>query len=232
MKYFGDGLSEDHKELNSLIRKQGEWDRTKQLFLDLHGKLHFSIVSSSQSNEVDDLFGDLSHDEYCMMPSANAETIAWILWHIARIEDLTMGILVNNGEQIFNPVWKEKIHSPITDTGNALTRDEIIQFGNSLNIEMLLAYRNAVGTRTREIVRQLEAGDVKRKVTWDGLEKIRTEGGVTDQKDSAWLLDYWGSKDVAGILLMPPTRHLILHLNECSKWKQHIRAGKKCYFAG
>lgn len=28
------------------------------------------------------------------MPTLKDETIAWVLWHIARIEDLIMGILV------------------------------------------------------------------------------------------------------------------------------------------
>jgi hypothetical protein len=232
MKYFGEGLSEVHKELNSLIRKPGEWERARQIFLDLHANLHLSPVSSSRPNEVDALFGDLLQDEYRMMPSEKGETITWIVWHIARIEDLTMGILVNNGDQIFNNYWQEIIHSSITDTGNALTYDEIIQFGIGLDIEAMLAYRNAVGKRTREIVQQLDEEELKRKVTADGLEKIRLEGGVTGQENSAWLLDFWGKKDVAGLLLMPPTRHVILHLNECSKYKQHIRNGKKCYYAG
>jgi hypothetical protein len=230
MKYFGEGLSEVHKELNSLIRKPGEWERARQIFLDLHANLHLSSVSSSQANEVDALFDDLLPDEYRMIPSEKAVTIAWIVWHIARIEDLTMGILVNNGDQIFDNNWQARIHSTITDTGNALTHDEIIQFGTGLDMEALLVYRNAVGIQTREIVQQLGEEDMKRKVTSDGLEKIRVEGGVTGQENSAWLLDFWGKKDVAGLLLMPPTRHVILHLNECSKYKQHIRDGRKCYY--
>ncbi len=230
MKYFGDGLSEVHKELNSLIRKSGEWGRAREIFLDLHAKLHLSPVSAGKPNEVDDLFGDLLPDEYRVMPSEKGETIAWILWHIARIEDLTMGILTANGDQLFNDSWQHRIHSSITDTGNALTRDEIIQFGIGLDMEALQAYRNAVGIRTREIVQNLGEEKLKRKVTSDGLEKIRSSGGVTGQEGSAWLLDFWGNKDIAGLLLMPPTRHVILHLNECSKYKQHIRDGRKCFY--
>ncbi len=232
MKYFGDGLSEVHKELNSLIRKPVEWGMARQLFLGLHACLHLSVVSSSQPNEVDAIFGDMRPLEFRMMPSAKSQTIAWVLWHIARIEDMTMGILVNNGDQIFDGTWKEKIHSPITDTGNALTRDEVIHLGNELAIDALMAYRNAVGKQTRKIILQLDAAEMKRKVTRNDLDKIRVEGGVTDHANSAWLLDFWGGKDVAGLLLMPPTRHVMLHLNECSKWKQHIRDGKTCYYAG
>lgn len=45
MKYFGAGLSESHKELNRIIRKPELIEQTKELFLEIHGKLHLSVVS-------------------------------------------------------------------------------------------------------------------------------------------------------------------------------------------
>ncbi|WP_236651380.1 hypothetical protein [Parabacteroides distasonis] len=59
MKYFGAGLSESHKELNRIIRKPELIEQTKELFLEIHGKLHLSVVSGNERNEVDELVGDL-----------------------------------------------------------------------------------------------------------------------------------------------------------------------------
>lgn len=232
MKYFGSGLSELHKELNSVIRKKDEIQQAKKLFLELHARLNLSLVSGTELNEVDLLLGDLSRAEYAVMPTSKDETIAWVLWHIARIEDLTMNLLVDRKEQVFNADWKEKLNISIMDTGNALTDDEIMELSININIEELLAYRNAVAKRTREIVSGLKPEDMKRKMDKSDLERILTEGGVTEQEDSIWLLDFWGKKDVAGILLMPPTRHVMLHLNDCCKWKEHIRSGRKRYREG
>ncbi|MDL2317969.1 DinB family protein [Eubacteriales bacterium OttesenSCG-928-A19] len=229
MKYFGNGLSELHKELNAIIRKPEKLDEAKQLFLELHSKLHLSAVSGSVQNEVDTLLGDLAPQEYRMMPTAKDETIAWVLWHIARIEDMTMNILVADGVQLFDDEWKKQLNAPISDTGNALSDDEIMDLSRQLNIEKLISYRNTVGARTRDIVKALSANDLKRKVSAKGLEAIKQVGGVTEQEDSLWLLDFWGKKDVAGLLLMPPTRHVMMHLNDCCKWKQHIRESKKCF---
>lgn len=229
MKYFGSGLSELHKELNSVIRKKDEIQQAKKLFLELHARLNLSLVSGTEQNEVDLLLGDLSREEYAVMPTSKDETIAWVLWHIARIEDLTMNLLVDRKEQVFNADWKEKLNVSIMDTGNALTDDEIMKLSTNINIEELLAYRNAVAKRTREIVSGLKSEDMKRKMDKSDLERILAEGGVTKQEDSIWLLDFWGKKDVAGILLMPPTRHVMLHLNDCCKWKEHIRSGRKRY---
>ena len=153
MKYFGAGLSESHKELNRIIRKPELIEQTKELFLEIHGKLHLSVVSGNERNEVDELVGDLREDEYAIMPTAKDETIAWVLWHISRIEDLTMNILVNGEKQIFNEDWQTRMNSPIRDTGNALSDNQIIQLSKSLRIQELLEYRNEVGRKSREIIR-------------------------------------------------------------------------------
>ena len=232
MKYFGTELSEQHKNLSAIIRNENKCEDAKCLFLQLHSMLHSSSVSGSAQNEVDALLNDLEPQEYRTMVTAKSETIAWVLWHISRIEDLTMSILVANGEQLFNGEVKERLNATITDTGNALTDDEIIELSRQLNIGRLLEYRNAVGQKTRTIVESLSAEDMKRRVSTQGIEIIKQTGGVTNQESSLWLLDYWGGKDVAGLLLMPPTRHLIMHINDCCRWKQHMRAGHKCFRTG
>lgn len=229
MKYFGEGLSEPHKTLRQIIRRESEIERAKGLFLEIHAKLHPSQISGTERNEADALFDDLSKDEYAIMPTAKDETIAWVLWHISRIEDLTINMLVARGEQLFNKAWQERMNVSICDTGNALSDDEIMNFSKNINLNELLLYHNAVAARTRETVRNLKAGDMKRIVASVDLDRILAESGVTRQKDSIWLLDFWGKKDVAGILLMPPTRHVMLHLNDCCKWKGYFRSKTKFY---
>ncbi len=63
----------------------------------------------------------------------------------------------------------------------------------------------------------------------EGVSRILEEGGVTRRKDSVRLLDFWEKKDVAGILLMPLTRHQTLHLNDRFKWKQSVRTKKRFF---
>lgn len=63
-----------------------------------------------------------------------------------------------------------------------------------LNMHALRDYRSAVGKRMRKIVSSLSAVDLKRKMKPESLRRILTEGGVTEDKDSIWLLDFWGRK--------------------------------------
>ena len=84
--------------------------------------------------------------------------------------------------------------------------------------EELRAYRNAVGRRTREIVSALTAEDMLRMTPPERLQRGLDEGAISPAAPG--LVDYWGSLTAAGLLLMPPTRHCYIHLNECLKIKK------------
>jgi hypothetical protein len=231
MKYFDcdNSLTEKHHELKKIIRKSDKFDEAKRLFLEIHAALHCGAVtcnaSGSENNEIDELFADLTPQEFAALPSPKGETIAWAVWHLARIEDMTMNVLVENSKQLFDKSWKQRMNTAFTDTGVAMSSAQIMQLSAEINTAELLAYRNAAGKCTREIVAGLSAGDMKRKVSRESINKIRKEGGTCE--NSEWLLEYWGGKDIAGLLLMPPTRHLMLHLNDCFKWKEKIRKTKE-----
>lgn len=229
MKYFGTNLSEKHKELNKIIRNSDKIQDAKKLFFEIHSDLHLSEVYQMNYNAVDELIDDLLDNEYRIMPTSKDETIAWILWHIARIEDVTMGILVAEEKQVFSKEWKERINTDIIDTGNAMIDDEIMDFSKKVNIKELLKYRNAVGKRTSEIVKGICSEKMTMRVDKNNLDRILLEGGVTQDKGSFELLEFWGKKDIAGLLLMPPTRHELMHLNNCYRLKESIRSRKKFF---
>ncbi|WP_167955808.1 DinB family protein [Anaerosporobacter faecicola] len=229
MKYFGNELSPIHKDLSGIIRKPDQFQEARQLFLNIHGELHSGVVSGKTDNQIDALKEGLTDEQYAIMPTKKDETIAWVIWHIARIEDLTMNILMMDKSQVFDKEWNERLGVSVCDTGNAWSDQEIIAFSKQVDKKELWEYRNEVGRQTRENVMQLSQEDCKRKVSKEGLERIRLEGGVTNQEESIWLLDFWGKKDMAGLLLMPPTRHVILHLNDCFKWKEQMKTKHQFY---
>lgn len=216
--------SDRHKSLNQFIRNPNSFPEAVETALSLHAELHRAVVSALKDpNAVDALIEDITPTECAVMPTQKDETIAWAVWHIARIEDLTMNLLVGNGAQVFDENRQKRIGTTVRDTGNAMSDDEILSFSRQISFHNLLQYRDAVGIRSREILRALRPGDMKRKITPESTTRILAEGGVTTHADSIWLLDFWGKKDVAGILLMPLTRHQTLHLNDCDLWKKAIR---------
>ncbi len=209
--------------LKEIIRKPDLFDEAIGLCLELHAFVHQSGVSNSTERTLgDEVCENLREIDYCHMPTKKDVTIAWNLWHIARIEDITMNLLVGGGEQVQNGAWLDRLGTATTDTGNAMTDDEILRLSRELNKARLLEYRRAVGTKSREILCALQPSDMKRKFPKDRVERIMSQGCLTDHPESIWLKDFWGKKDVAGILLMPLTRHQAGHLNDCLNLK------KKC----
>ena len=214
------------KLLKSKIMKLDKFDETIKLCLEQHSMVHTGEMS--QTNIItfeDDLWDGLDEVTFRTMPTEKDEaTIAWCLWHSTRTEDITMNILVADDTQVINSNnWIEKMNVRIFDTGNAMTNDEIIDFSLSMDMKELRSYRKTVGRKTREIIKRLEPSDLKRKMEASRLQRILDEGGVLNVEGSNLLIDFWSRKNVAGILLMPVTRHHIVHINESIRLKEKCR---------
>jgi hypothetical protein len=139
--------------------------------------------------------------------------------HLTRCEDVAMNMLVAGTPQLLlTDGWLERMRVTVCDTGNAMEADEIANFSAQIDIPALRAYRQTVGNRTREIVEGLQPGDFKRKTDPARLGQGIVEGAVLASQQ--WLIDYWGGLTVAGLLLMHPTRHNLVHLNEALKIKR------------
>lgn len=106
------------------------------------------------------------------------------------------------------------------DTGNAANVEKITQLSHMLDLDNLIAYRIAVGQRTRQIVSQLTPNELRQKVNPDRILQVRLTGSLVASASD--ILDYWSKRTVAGLLLMPPTRHCFLHLNEALRIKHAL----------
>ncbi len=219
MKIFAE-WNPKQKLLREIIRKSESFDQAKELFISLHQSTHFS--KNEIPTIIDSLWENLQTADFSIVAPKRKVTIAWDIWHITRIEDLTINILVNEGEQILNNEWLNKLQTKVTDTGNAMTKDEIVSFSNEINMTELKNYSIAVGQKTQSILQSLQYEDMKRKFQKSSLDKILNEHGLVEHPDSIWLLDFWGKKDVAGIILMPITRHQSMHLNNSFKIKERL----------
>jgi hypothetical protein len=100
-----------------------------------------------------------------------------------------------------------------------MTYSEIESFNKSICIKELKEYRLKVGKSTKKIIEKISFNEIKRRMEKEQLEKIKQNGGVTNDPKSIWLLDFWSKKNVLGLIMMPITRHQVVHLNDCFKIK-------------
>jgi hypothetical protein len=216
-------LYKQQTELRRIMMKFNQHDRAIELFLNQHAMLHSARVSQTDLWSFEDaVLDDMAEEQFRRIPRNCDHSVAWLIWHIARCEDITMNLLVAGSPQVLHrDNWLERMKITVRDTGNTMDAAEIVNFSDTIDIEALRAYRVAVGRRTREIVKQLQPEQLKQKVDPARLEWVLAEGAVVEAARE--LIDYWGGRTIAGLLLMPPTRHNFIHLNEARRVKRKSR---------
>ncbi len=211
--------------LREIIQKPDQFDEAIKLCLEMHSLVHTSEMSGiNMKTFEDELWDGLDELSFRRMPTIKDATIAWNIWHLTRIEDITANILIANDIQVIaREHWLDKMNVTVCDTGNAMTDEEIEALSSAINMKELRSYRMAVGKKTREIIKQLQVNDLKKKIEPARLQRVFDEGGVLKVEGSKWLVDFWGKKTIAGILLMPITRHQIVHINDSLKLKEKCK---------
>lgn len=216
-------LLRQQTELRQNMMRFDQHDKAMHMFLRQHAMLHATEMAQSATwSFADEILDDMSEDQIRRIPHTCEHSVAWCFWHMARIEDVTMNLLVAGSPQILHQDnWLERTEAIFHDTGNAMSEAEVISLSDSIELEALPAYRLAVGRRTREIVQQLQPDDLKQKVDPLRVQRVLAEGAV--REEARGIVDYWSKRNIAGLLLMPATRHNLVHLNEALKLKNRRR---------
>jgi hypothetical protein len=215
--------NDQHQLLRQALAKPAEQVTAMRLFLSQHAMVHTAAVSGSgEWSFEDEVWQGLSEADARLIPRGCDHSIAWTTWHSARIEDVTMNLLVAGGTQILvEDDWPGKMKTAARDTGNLMDPEGVARLSQAIDIPALRAYRQAVARRTRNLVAALQPDELKRKVDPARLQRIRDEGAVVEAAGD--LLDYWGGLKISGLLLMPPTRHQFVHWNEALRIKQKLK---------
>jgi hypothetical protein len=212
--------NERHRQLRQALITPESHSAAMDLFLRQHAMVHRAEMSQMGLYSFADEVWDGANDAVvrCVPPKFE-HSIAWIIWHLARIEDMTMNVLMAGRIQVFvQDAWLKKLDITATHSGNVvMDAADVTAFSESVDLDALKAYRLAVGRATREAVSVLRPDEVRQKVSPARLGELLDDGSVPPE--AMGLIDYWGGLTIAGLLLMPPTRHCLVHLNEAMKVK-------------
>lgn len=205
--------NETIKKLKDVIFKENHAREVSEMILSLHQFVHTASVSSTNSDTYEDkLWGDCDADVIKRFSQTKMYSIAWHLWHSARIEDIAASHFLCANDEVYNDKnFRSRLCTPFHHTGNSMKHDDMKVFYANIDIEELKNYRQAIGKKTREALKKLTTADFKRKISSESLKKIQGKGSVA--ATDIWLLEFWGRKKIAGIITMPLTRHLLVHLN-------------------
>ena len=209
--------SELNKTMQTQIRKNDTYEAGIDTLFELRNRL-MKILTV--------FYSELNREEFNAIPFLNADgyhskTIAYSIWHIFRIEDIVAHILINEDEQVFcTGGYQERINSPIITTGNELEKQQIADFSMQLNLKELYSYIFEVKASTERILKSLSYDEMKKKVSKERKEYLKSLNVVSNHENAIWLIDYWCNKDIRG--LIPFSRHWIMHIEASLRIRNKI----------
>jgi hypothetical protein len=118
---------------------------------------------------VDDLTEGLTEDQASYRPNPNANSIAWLIWHSARVQDIQLAPIAGIEQVWLDEGWVDRfgLDLPRNDTGYGHGHDEVAKV--RAPVDLLAGYYHAVHKVTLEFVAGVTAEDLARVVdkNWD-----------------------------------------------------------------
>jgi len=148
----------------------------RDLFLDQHAAMHSAAVGGNKMSAAERTFGGLTDEQMRVRPREDLNSLAWLLWHIARAEDVFINPVLAGRSQVFDDTWVKRLGNTRREIGTGMTSAEVTELTRQIDVGALREYRDAVGRRTREVVGGFKPQDWEGQVTADGLQRAATEG--------------------------------------------------------
>lgn len=149
---------------------------TRDLFLEQHAAMHSVAVGGNPMSAAERAFAGLSDAQMRVRPREDLNSLAWLMWHIARAEDILVGQVVGGGSQVFDDAWMKRLGIARRDFGIGMTSPEVTELTRQIDLSALREYRDAVGRRTREIIGGFRPEDWGGAVQADAVERAAAAG--------------------------------------------------------
>ncbi len=130
------------------------------LLVDSFGRVHEAVHEAVEG---------LTEDELAVRIDPDANSVAWLVWHLTRVQDDHLAGAFD-GEQLWeSDGWRDRFGLPFGKraTGYGQTSAQVGKV--RAPAELLLGYHDAVHERTLDLVRSLTNADLDRVVdaAWD-----------------------------------------------------------------
>jgi Protein of unknown function (DUF664) len=118
---------------------------------------------------VHDVTSGLTEKQLAFQPAGQGNSVAWLVWHLTRIQDDHIAGVAGTGQAWITDGWADRFGLPyrITDTGYGHSSQQVAACLAAA--DLLTGYHDAVYRNTVSYVQGLTAGELDRIVdrAWD-----------------------------------------------------------------
>ena len=180
-------------------------DTLKKVLLQRYPGIRRNIKSS--------IYEELAEEDLRKMPNG-MNSIAWNIWHMARVEDVGMNRLVTEGEQVFTGGgYMEKLNIKIRHFGTGMTTEESMELSEQIDIAALREYHERVGEQTLRVFDQLASIQLHEKLDNDHLHRVMIGEGVLHE-NALWVEEFYQQQLRSWFLIHMGLTHSFEHLGQ------------------
>jgi hypothetical protein len=186
----------------------------REFFLSQHARTHAAEVGRPDLSTQDLTLRDVTDEQIRLRPRPGFNSLAWLLWHMTRAEDVGINLVIAERPQVLDEGdWPERLNLLHRDVGTGMTGAEVDEFNERINVDGLLAYRVAVGRRTRGIVRDLQPSVLDEGIDASLVQRARDQQAFGPNAE--WVPQRWEGKTKAFTLSWTVLGHSLAHWGEC-----------------
>lgn len=182
----------------------------RTLFLAEHAMVHTSAVTASGGLHLPE--GLLAHGpEVLLAAPAGLNSIAWLTWHMARTEDVAVNGVLRHEAPIFErDGWNDRLGIDAAYLGTGDTTKDVARFNDTVSLDALKGYRDAVGIETRLFVGELDFATLTTPLSGGGRGTALSAFGP----NAGWVEEVWEGQTGLWFLTWLSVGHNYLHLGE------------------
>ncbi len=168
-------------------------------------------------------FDTLDEAHWRTRPQPAVNSLAWLVWHMARVEDAGVNRLVANRPQVLDEGnWGELMQVPIRHHGSGMTNQEVTDLSNRIDLQSLRAYHTAVRARTLEVVETLLPEQLDEVNELPYLRQVLFDEGVLNPNHD------WGAR----VPYQDSKGHLLIHFGVTHNYGHFYEAFTVCSLMG
>jgi len=194
-----------------------------EIFLREHAFVHTEAVARAHSVNVDHFLRGLTDEQLRIRPHG-LNSIAWLFWHVARVEDgFISGLVMQRPQLLDEGRWDARLKAGQRGFGTGMAKSEVAELSELIDLQALWAYRDEVGRRTRTMVRELNDQDWIKPIEtahidWAGGAGIFT-GEVVDR-----LKGFLPGRSRESALFWWGLNHTLIHVGQATMLLGTIKA--------
>jgi len=163
---------------------------------------------------ADDLLKRLTEQQVRTRPHPGVNTVAWLIWHAARVEDVGVNRFITDGTQVLDDGWDARLGVDRRDVGTGMNDAEVDWLSGHIDVGALRGYWDALRRRTLDVAETLRGQGLGDVVPADRVKRVCADEGAV-APGAEWLTEFWANRRTRGwLLVQTPLLHVYGHYFE------------------